>query len=59
MAVHASRLINVGGVDFKPTVWRLAPHKCRPTHICDVLYRLPFSQPVRNLNDGSLGIAVQ
>ena len=59
MRLHTARHVHLGGVNFKPTLWGVAHHEGRATHVGDVGDGLFGSQAMSHLYQGAFGVAEQ
>ena len=57
--LYTARRVDVGGVDFIPTLRRLATHKRCATHVGDLLHRLFGRQAMGDFNNSALGVAIE
>ena len=59
MRLYPARHINVGGINFVPTLRRFTAHKSGAAHIGDVLNGFFGSQAMRDFDNRTFSVTVQ
>jgi hypothetical protein len=59
VVLDAAGLVDFGGVHLEPVRARRPLHEGRAPHVRDLRNRLTRREPVRDLDDGAVGVAVQ